>query len=237
GVQLMTRQAPSAAASPTQSTVAPPWAARRPALGLAVLAAGLLAVPAALALEEQKGEAAAITDCDKRLCALLLERNPQGGDLKCALTKTWAKSKIKEADNSKVSWGFGDARCSVEINLNRAKIVSVLGEEAGTYRIAPHTAHCVVEQDGKAEKVTAVVAPKIVFRNGRAEKIWINLKSIDGPSSITYTVQTAAQLADTFGLFHRRMIKSINRYIERHCPTTQAVAATPAPAKKEKAGK
>jgi hypothetical protein len=82
-----------------------------------------------------------------------------------------------------------------------------------------------------------VVAPKIVFRNGRAEKIWVNLKSIDGPTSISYTVQTAAQLADTFGLFHRQMIKSINRYIERHCPTTQAVAATPAPAAKEKASK
>ena len=115
-------------------------------------------------------------------------------------------------------------------------MVAVLSEESGTFRIASHTAHCVVEQDGKLEKVTAVVAPKIVFRNGRAEKIWVNLKSIEGPSSITYTVQTAAQLADTFGLFHRQMIKSINRYIDRHCPTTQTVASKP-PAAKDKASK
>jgi hypothetical protein len=79
-----------------------------------------------------------------------------------------------------------------------------------------------------------VLAPKIVFRNGRADKIWVNLKKVEGPSSITFTVQTAAQFADTFGLFHRRMIKSINRYIERHCPTTQAVAASkPAPNHKD----
>lgn len=207
-----------------------------PALGCAVLLAALPAVPAATALEDQKGEEAAIQDCDKRLCAILLERNPQGADLQCALTKTWAKSKIKEADNSKVSWGFGDARCTVDISLSREKMVAVLGEEGGTFRIAAHTAHCVVEQDGKLEKVTAVVAPKIVFRNGRAEKIWVNLKSIDGPSSITFTVQTAAQLADTFGVFHRQMLKGINRYIERHCPTTQAVAAKP-PAPKDKAAK
>jgi hypothetical protein len=205
-----------------------------PARSCAVLLVAFLAAPAAMAMEEQKGEETAIQDCDKRLCAILLERNPQGGDLKCALTKTWARSKIKEADSNKVSWGFGDARCTVEIKLSREKMVAVLGEAGGTFRIADHTAHCVVEQDGKLEKVTAVVAPKIVFRSGRAEKIWVNLKSVDGPSSITYTVQTAAQLADTFGLFHRQMIKSINRYIERHCPTTQAVAAKPAP---DKSGK
>jgi hypothetical protein len=204
----------------------------------AVVPAAVVAAPEAMAMEEQKGEEAAIQDCDKRLCSMLLERNPQGADLKCALTKTWAKSKIKEADSNKVSWGFGDARCTVEINLSREKMVAVLGEEGGTFRFAAHTAHCVVEQDGKLEKLTAVVAPKIVFRNGRAEKIWVNLRSIEGPSSITYTVQTAAQLADTFGLFHRQMIKSINRYIERHCPTTQAVASKPpSPAAKDKTAK
>src|SRR5215468_6887013 len=96
-----------------------------PARGIAVLLAALLATPAAIALDEQKGEEAAIQDCDKRLCAILLERNPQGGDLKCALTKTWARSKIKEADSNKVSWGFGDARCTVEINLSREKMVAV----------------------------------------------------------------------------------------------------------------
>jgi hypothetical protein len=54
----------------------------------------------------------------------------------------------------------------------------------------------------------------------------VRLKSVDGPASITLTAQTAAQLADTFGLFHRQMIRSVNRYIERHCPTTQAVATS-----------
>ena len=29
---------------------------------------------------------------------------------------------------------------------------------------------------------------------------------------------TAAELADRLGLFHKRMVKSVNRYIERHCP-------------------
>jgi hypothetical protein len=209
-----------------------------PAVGLAVLAGTLTAVPTARALDEERGEQAAIADCDKRLCSILLQKNPNGGDLRCALTKTWARSKIKQADNASVSWGFGDARCTIDLNLSREKLVAVMDEGKGTYRFVPHTANCVVEQDGKLHKVTAVLAPKIVFRKGRADKIWVNLKRVDGPSNITFTVQTAAQLADGLGLFHRSMIKGINRYIERHCPATQTTAAAkPAAKSKGKDGK
>src|SRR5262245_43322107 len=201
---------------------------------LGALAAVVIGAPAALSLDEQKGEEAAITDCDRRLCTILLEKSPKGPDLKCALTKTWDRSKIKKADSQQVSWGFGDARCSVELDLSRAALVAAMTADRVTVRVPHHTANCVVEQDGKLEKVTAVLAPKIEFRNGKAEKIWVRLKSVDGPTGIALTVKTAAQLADTLGLFHGQMIKGINRYVERHCPKTLDVAATPA-AEKDKA--
>jgi len=200
------------------------------ALCLALLAGAFAG--GATALEELRGEEAAIKACDQRLCSILLQKNPKGDDLKCPLTKTWATSKIKEAESPRLSWGFGDARCSVDINLSRERLVAVMTGERATFRVPPHTANCLVEQGGKLEKVRAVLAPKIVFKNGRADKIWVNLKSVEGPASVTLTVQTAAQLADTWGLFHRQMIKSINRYIERHCPTTQSLAASPPPGKK-----
>jgi hypothetical protein len=208
-----------------------------PALGFAVLAVAgaLLSATTASALEEGRGEEEAIKACDKRLCSILLSKNPKGEDLKCTLTKTWARSKIKQADSPQLSWGFGDARCSVDINLSREVLIAAMTAERMTFRTR-HTANCVVEQDGRLEKVTAVLAPKIEFRNGRAEKVWVRLKSVDGPPAITMTVQTAAQLADTFGLFHRQMLKGINRYIERHCPKALSVA-TSGPAPKGKDGK
>ncbi len=214
--------------------VAKPRAARLLPLAaaMAVLAAGVGVAPGmARALEEGKGEEAAIQDCDKRLCAILLSRSPVGPDLKCALTKTWARSKIKEADSQQLSWGFGDARCSVEINLSRATLVAAMTKEHMTFRSPRLTAACVVEENGKPEKVTAVVAPKIEFRNGKVRKIWVRLKKVDGPASITLTVKTAAQLADTFGIFHRQMRKNVNRYITRHCAKILDVAANPAKGK------
>jgi hypothetical protein len=202
--------------------------------GFGALTAVAICAPAALSLDEQKGEVAAIKECDKRLCTILLEKNPKGPDLKCALTKTWDRSKIKQADSQQVSWGFGDARCSVDIDLSREALVTAMTADRITVRMPRHKANCLVEQDGKPEKVTAVLAPKIEFRNGKAEKIWIRLKDVDGPASVVLTVKTAAQLADTLGLFHRRMIKGINRYIERHCPKALDIAATP-PVEKDKA--
>ena len=184
------------------------------------------------ALEPLKGEEAAIKACDKRLCTLLTQKNPKGEDLTCALTKTWAKSKIKEAESSKLTWGYGDARCTVEIELSRAAILEAMSADDKKFRAPPHTANCVVESDGKLEKVTATLAPRITFKDGKAEKVWINLKSVEGPTAIKATLFTAAELADRLGLFHKRMVRSVNRYIERHCPKAfPEIAAKSKPSK------
>jgi hypothetical protein len=201
------------------------------ALPLATLSAAFLLVSGVHALEEQRGEAEAIKACDKRLCTMLMQKNAKGDDLRCSLTKTWARSTIKEADSHKLSWAFGDAQCSVDINLSRARLVSALTDDHRKLRVPPHTVNCLVEQNGKLEKVTATLAPKIEFRDGKAEKVWVNLTDVEGPAGIKATMQTAAQLADTLGLFHRRMIKSINRYVERHCPKTFPQLVSTAPPK------
>ena len=87
--------------------------------------------------------------------------------------------------------------------------------------------------------VKATLAPKIVFKGGKAEKIWINLLHVEGPTGIKATMSTAARLNDTIGLFHRTMLKAVNGYIYKHCPKyhplTQSATADPrkaaAPAK------
>jgi hypothetical protein len=196
--------------------------------------------PSAHALDEQRGEEAAIKACDLRLCTILTKKDPKGEDLRCNLTKTWARSTIKEADSHKLSWNFGDAQCTVSINLSRARLVEVLTGDGRKFFVPPHTANCIVEQDGKREKVTATVSPKIYFNDGKAEKVWVNLTAVEGPANITATLKTAAYLADNLGLFHRRMIKSINKYIERHCAqtypqlvsTSAPAASSPKPSKK-----
>jgi len=45
-------------------------------------------------------------------------------------------------------------------------------------------------------------------------------------------LSAAATLEDRIGLFHRSMVKSVNRYIEKHCVNLLATAAKDGAGKK-----
>lgn len=194
-------------------------AGRSAGTGLAVLVAALwaLAAPAA-ALEEPPGEMEALKACEQRLCSMILTKSPKGADLACAVQKTWAKSSLEGGESKGVSWGFGDARCKADIKLTRADIVAALTKPKHTIRIPPQQVDCVIEREGELKPVKATLAPKLTFKDGKADKVWINLESIDGPADVKSTIWTAAKLEDTLGIFHRPMIKQINKFLFKQCP-------------------
>ena len=209
--------------------VRPRRLASLPPFGLAL---SLLSPSGAHALEEVAGEKKALDACDRRLCAMLVEKNPRGEDLKCSLTKTWAKATIKSAETQATKWGFGDARCTVQLNMSRAELVAALTSPEYKLKAPPHTVDCLIEEEGAAKPIKATLAPKIEFKNGKAEKVRINLQKIDGPFAITGVLSAAATLEDRIGLFHRSMVKSVNRYIEKHCVNLLATAAKEGASKK-----
>jgi hypothetical protein len=195
----------------------------------------LLSATPSRALEPVPGEAKALEDCDRRLCTILLKKDVMGDDLKCDLTKTWARSTIKGADSPGLTWGFGDARCLVHLQITRALLITALTAKAYKLWVPPHTAECVVEQSGQMKTIKATLAPKIEFKNGRVEKIWINLQGMEGTSSITGLLSAGATLVDSTGLFHSQMIKEANKYIYAQCPKNYPeVLADSAPKAKPK---
>src|SRR5262249_46291499 len=199
----------------------------RPPLGLGaalvLLGAG---TPLALALEAQNGEKEAILACERRLCITLQQKTAAGDDLKCTLTKTWVRSTIKDAEQPSLKWGFGDARCSIRIHIARPLLAAAMTAREKDYKlwIPPHTATCVVEIDGTPETVTATLAPKLILKGGRVEKVWVNLTAVEGPAAVKATLWTAAKLADNVGLFQWPMLKSINRFIATTCPRKYPLA-------------
>lgn len=189
---------------------------RRSVLRAVCLALALL--PTAVhALDEPPDELPALKACEKRLCTMVLEKSPKGGDLECDIQKTWAKSSLEGGKSKGISWGFGDARCTVDLKLERADIVAALTRPKFTVTVPAHQVDCILEREGEIKPVKAKLAPKLEFKNGKADKVWINLESIDGPDDVKSTIWTAAQLEDTLGLFHRPMIKSINKFLHRQC--------------------
>ena len=200
---------------------------------LLVALASLAGTGAASALEPGKDEEKLIKSCEQRLCAMALTKKPQGPDLDCKLAKTWAKSTLEGGKSSGMGWGFGDARCTVNLDIGRDEVMRLLTAKEYTIKVPAHSVDCVVESDGKASKVRAKLAPKLLFKNGKAEKIWINLQEIDGPGGIEATVWTAANLVDNVGLFHGKMVKSVNKFLTKHCAKNYDMAGNPRPDPKE----
>jgi hypothetical protein len=190
----------------------------RAAARMAAMAATLLSLAApARALEEPADEWDRLKACEKRLCTMILDKKPAGGDLKCDIGKTWASSSLNGGKNKGVSWVFGDARCNVNINLSRADLYSALTLPKHTVKIPQHTVKCVVEREEELKPVTIKLAPKLEFKNGRADKVWVNLKDIEGPDDVKGTVWVAAGLEDKLGLFHKPLVKSINKFMHEQC--------------------
>ena len=181
--------------------------------GLLLLTAGT-----ASALEEAKDEKDKLKACEARLCEMVKKKQPASGDFACSLQKTWAKEKIVEgAQAGSVSWSFGDARCIVDVKLPRADAIAALGSGPQTLQFPEHTVKCEIERDGAITPVTAKLAPKIEFKDGIAQKAWVNLKDVEGPTAIKGLVSTVATIQDGIGIFHKAMIKAINDQIGKKC--------------------
>jgi hypothetical protein len=188
-----------------------------PLRALIVAGATLGAGAAALALEEPADEWDRLKACEKDLCTMVLEQEAAGSDLKCAISKTWARSSLKGGEKKGVLWGFGDAQCGLDLTLSRADVVAALTRPEHTVQVPLHTVKCQVERGEEIERVTIKLSPKLKFKHGKADKVWINVKEIAGPEDVKGTVAVAASLEDTLGIFHKPLIKSINKFLHTQC--------------------
>src|SRR5262245_65748948 len=97
------------------------------ARGFLLTLALMLTVDGAAALDPKKDEKDRLKACERRLCALVVDRRPDSGDLTCALSKTWARQQLKDGSSSKkISWGFGDARCSIDLKVPHALLIAAV---------------------------------------------------------------------------------------------------------------
>lgn len=200
---------------------------RRLALALAALLTGLGGQ--ALALEPQKNEEELLKACEQRICSMALTRKPQGEDLACELTKTWAKSTLEGGEDKSVKWGFGDAQCRVDLEIDRSDVIALLTRKEHTVQIPAHKVNCTVENESDKSTVRAELAPKLKFKNGKAEKIWVNLTKIEGPPGIKAVVWTAAELEDQLGVFHKSMLKAVNKFLHKQCAERYDANGNPRP--------
>ncbi|MCB1549096.1 MAG: hypothetical protein KDJ41_14860 [Hyphomicrobiaceae bacterium] len=180
--------------------------------------AALAAAGPAHALEPGKDELKVLKACERRLCEIVLKRQAKGPDLSCDLAKTWANSTVKEGGKKKrISWNFGDVRCSTMVRVTRATILAALQSPKYKFEFGERSVNCVVHRAGEKKPLVVRAAPKIEFKNGKAVKSWVRVKSIDGPSDVKSMIWTVAKLEDTLGIFHKDIIRGINKFVHEKC--------------------
>jgi hypothetical protein len=177
----------------------------------------------AMALDVPKGEKKALEACERRFCDIVARKGASGPDYGCSISKTWAKADLKQGSASgKIKWGFGDARCSVDLEVARGLIAAAMGQDKAMVQLPEHQVTCIVERDKGPANVRATLAPKAQFEGGQLKKVWINLKKVEGPTMIKGLAYAAARLEDSVGVFHRPLVKAINRLVHEKCPTLVA---------------
>jgi hypothetical protein len=191
----------------------------RVTFGAACLAAVLaLGCGSALALEEDKGEKDRLAQCEKDLCSILVKKEA-GADLMCNLQKTWAGKSIKEGvESKKLTWGFGDARCTMDLKVSRQEMIDALTKPEFEYKLGTQQVRCEVEREKEVMKITVALAPKFQFKDGKAVKAWLGVGEIEAPAVLKAGIWTAAKLEDTFGIVHSDLLREINEFVYQRCP-------------------
>lgn len=217
---------------------APAVAKRRLGVLSPALLGCLFGAHAVLALEPDKEETSRLYACEEKLCRQILDKSPNDGVLRCDLAKTWGGKDIDKGAKSKsMAWGFGDAQCSVELEMNRDTIVEALNARKYELRVRPHQVSCKVETAKGVRPLKARLEPKIKFEHGKAKKVWIRLRKIEGPEPLSSFIWSVAKLEDTLGIFHAEMIKQINKFIYRKCEERYGEKATAEKRQREAANK
>jgi hypothetical protein len=176
-------------------------------------------IGSALALDETKGERDRLEACERNLCGILVKREGTGSDLQCTLQKTWAGSKIKEGvEKKKLSWGFGDVRCAIDLTAKRQELLDALTKPEYEFKLATHTVNCDVEREKEVLKVSVALSPKFQFKDGKATKAWLGIGTIEAPAVVKGVIWSAAQLEDTFGIVHSDLLREINKFVYERCP-------------------
>jgi len=170
-------------------------------------------------LPERPGDKDELQACERRLCTLVVRKPANGDDLKCALAKTWAREAVKTGAEAAaaMNWTYGDVRCTLPLAVPRGAIVAAVSDGRQTFEVPEQKATCEVAREGGVDTVKVSFAPRIEFKGGEARKVWVNLKSVEGPGGIKAMLWAAANLEDKLGLFHKPLVKEINKFLQK-CP-------------------
>jgi hypothetical protein len=166
----------------------------------------------------QQTEMERLQQCDRDLCAMLRAPSSSGPGLQCDLSKTFYKEQIDKALRAKrLGWIFGDAHCTVQLDVSRSVVSKAMTEDSYTLKVPEQPAACDVEYNGARYPVKVTMAPEITFRDGRATAVSLGVRDIEANAVIKAVLWSATKVQQSLGLYQDDLVRGVNRYVERQC--------------------
>lgn len=168
--------------------------------------------------EAEKKEREGRRACAVQLCATLHNRKPAEGHVACNIEKTWRKAALtKILQRGKVSWPWGDTRCSSAIKVDRALLVKAMTEPEIEAQFDTYDIRCEIDNAEDKYKVALQIHPKVTFKQGKAVKARMNWGSIEAPTLAKTALWSVTAADNTFGLLQSLAVEDINTFIDTKC--------------------
>jgi hypothetical protein len=136
----------------------------------------------------------------------------------CNVQKTWRKEVLtKILSKGKVSWPWGDTRCSSDIKIDRALLVKVMAEPELEAQFDTYAIRCEIDNDKTKYDVALQIRPKVTFKSGKAVKASMNWGKIEAPTLAKTALWPITAADNTFGFLQSQVVEDINEFINTKC--------------------
>ena len=158
-------------------------------------------------------------NCKLRVCDAALNKRAAGDDITCKVVRTWRVKEIEEALKERITWPFGHAQCSADIDLPRKALANVFASGEFEATIPMHRIACTLDQKNGNGKysISFTIRPVIKFKDGVAVNARMNWADIQGSAVARGAAWSTAKLDNYFGIFERIIVKAINDFFGPHC--------------------
>ena len=158
-------------------------------------------------------------NCKLRVCDAALKKRAAGDDITCKVVRTWRAKEIEEVLKERITWPFGHAQCSADIDLPRKALANVFASGEFEATIPMHRIDCTLDQKNGNGKysISFTIRPVIKFKDGVAVNAKMNWADIQGSAVARGAAWSTAKLDNYFGIFERIIIKAINDFFGPHC--------------------
>ncbi len=146
----------------------------------------------------------------------------EGAAISCAVTKTWLGAEIQAGYlRDKLTWPWGHAQCSANIELDRKAIKDAALQPSATIKLKKHEIACKLDskdpKEGVAYDLKLTIEPTVTFDHGKATKVEMGWGSIQAPILAKSAIWSATAVDANFNVISSGFVTENNNFLGEKC--------------------